>query len=154
MAPQLSLADLRKAERKVGLKAARLIKKSIIKEISVYNLNSNTSSVISLQETVKSRVKMGRVRLFGIRTTMARHGFIHQHGVNDQRTGHTRQVVKTKTFYTVQEHGFHLTKRPFIEQGILKSGAFEVIFKELGSLRMQEVGVFFNKLDINFNNGK
>jgi hypothetical protein len=149
MITQLSLTELRKAERKVGLKAARLIKKSIIKEISAYNLNSNNATTLSLQNSVKSTVKMGKVRLFGIKTTMARHGFIIQHGVNDQRTGHTRQIQKTKTFYSVKEHGFQLTKKPFIQQGILKSGAFDVIFKGLGELRMNDVAVMFNKLDIN-----
>jgi hypothetical protein len=158
MSYKLTLDEIKKAERKIGNKVSRIVEKAIIREIENYNLGSNNTSKESLRNSIKSKPIMGDVRLFRISTTMARHGFILQHGAT-KRSGHVRKMGKwkneresggknKKAFYSVKEHTFMLSSRPFIEEGIKNSGAFEVLFKELGALRFKEIAIVFDKLDI------
>lgn len=144
-----TLAEIAAQERKIGKHASRMIEKSIKNQIKVFGLESNSPSKESLINSVKSKENMGKFRLFGIQTTMARHGFIHQHGTTGQRTGHIRHIKKTDHFFNVKEHSFYLGKRTFIENGIQKSGAFDYLFNELGKLRMKEVSIVFNRSEIN-----
>lgn len=141
--------EIRKEERKIGLKASKMVESSVINQLKLYGLDSNNSSADSLRKTIKSSARMGEVRLFGISTTMARHGFIHQHGKTGMRSGTIKTMKKSGKIFGVKEHTFYLTKRPFIEVGIEKSGAFEYLFNELGKLRMKEVAIIFNQSEVN-----
>lgn len=143
--PKLSLEDIRKAERRIGLKASRMIKKSVINEITTLNLGHSSDK--PLHKTVRVSPVMGDVRLYRISTSMSRHGFILEHGTTN-RTAHTRQIEKTNTFYTVKDHGFLLRRIPFIERAVQNSGAFEYLFEEIGKIRMKEVMFSFMKSDI------
>ena len=134
---------IKKAERKIGNRASLLIRKSLKKQTTLTFGDSENSKDLLLK-SLKVSKKMGDVRLFGISINMAKHGFIHQHGVNGKRTGHVRERNKPrKTFYTVKEHGMILRKQPFIEIAVESSGAFEHVFEELGKLRMKEVVLSF-----------
>lgn len=136
---------IKKSEAKIGNKASLLISKILKKEIALsFGVSQNPND--SLLESIEVKKKMGKVRLFGIRIDMAKHGFIHQYGVDTKRTGHTKERnIPRKTFYTVKEHGMILRKTPFIEMSVENSGAFEYVFDELGKLRMDEVVLAFGK---------
>jgi hypothetical protein len=159
----MTLDEILKTERRIGLKASRMIQKSIQQEIRKHNLfsgNVKQGDELSLLDSVKTTPKMGKVRLFKIQTTMARHGFIIQHGVNTNRSGHIRAKGRWRNereaggrnkspFTNVSAHPFKLTAIAFIEDGIEKSGGFDIIFNELGALRMQEVKIMFKKNGVN-----
>ncbi|SEC46951.1 hypothetical protein SAMN04489761_3080 [Tenacibaculum sp. MAR_2009_124] len=140
---------IKRAEGKIGNKASSLIQNKLESEIaSTFRKSKNPDE--SLLESLKVSKKMGNVRLFGIRVNMAKHGFVHQHGVNGDRIGHVKERnIPRKTFYTVKEHGMILRKQPFIEMAVESSGAFEYVFNELGKLRMKEVELMFgNQLKV------
>ncbi|WP_431166323.1 hypothetical protein [Tenacibaculum halocynthiae] len=139
------IQQIKKAETKIGNKASLLIRKKLKTEIAL-SFGESQNPNDSLLKSIKVGRKMGKVRLFGIRINMARHGFIHQHGVDTKRTGHTKERnIPRKTFYTVKEHGMILRKQPFIEMSVENSGAFEFVFDELGKLRMDEVVLAFGQ---------
>lgn len=139
------IQQIKKAETKIGNKASLLIRKKLKTEIAL-SFGESQNPNDSLLKSIKVGRKMGKVRLFGIRINMARHGFIHQHGVDTKRTGHIKERnIPKKTFYTVKEHGMILRKQPFIEVSVENSGAFEFVFDELGKLRMDEVVLAFGQ---------
>lgn len=145
MSSTLDYKDILKAEQRIGKKASRLIENSIRKEIGAKNFmpgNVNRRE-LELSKSVNTKPITGNVRLFRLSTTMARHGFILQHGFSGQRSGYIGERKKSGKFYRVTAHQFDLPSFPFIEDGIEKSGAFNVLFNELGALRMKEIGIFF-----------
>tara|TARA_R110002124_G_scaffold148927_9_gene314595 strand:- start:737 stop:1174 length:438 start_codon:yes stop_codon:yes gene_type:complete len=142
MSAKPNYSEIKKLERKVGRTASKMIESSISKQLQTLGLIDTSE----LKDSIKTKPIMGRVRLFRISTTMARHGFILQQGVNDQRTGHTREL--NKTYYSVREHTMILQQKPFITEGIEKSGAFKYLVDEMGKIRMKEVPIIFNGTDI------
>jgi hypothetical protein len=149
MKHKLTLKQIAAAERKIGKKASSLIQKRIAQEIRDRNLFTGTSyeDELALLDSVITKPVMGNVRLFRLSTTMARHGFILQHGINGKRSGHIAK--RGDTFYNVKEHDVNMPSVPFIEDGINKSGAFEYLFEEIGKLRMDEISVVFSNSNLN-----
>jgi hypothetical protein len=150
MSSTLDYKKILKAERKIGKKASRLVEDSIRKQIGKNFMPGNVNrreAEFSLSNSVNTVPVTGDVRLFRLSTSMAQHGFILQYGFSGKRSGYTGER-KSGTFYEVKEHDFNLPSVPFIEDGIEKSGAFNVLFDELGALRMKEVGIFFKKQGI------
>ena len=131
---------IKKQERKVGRVASKMIESRITQQLRALGLIETHG----LEESVKTKPIMGQLRLFRISTTMERHGFILQHGVNDKRTGHTRIQAKTKLHFTVREHTMILQRKSFIPEAVENSGAFEYLVDEIGKIRMQEVPIAFN----------
>lgn len=145
--PVITLKEIRKAERKIGLRASKMIRDSLVSEINAINFYTRSISDEGLDRTVNVKPVMGNVRLFRISTSMMLHGFVLEQGASE-RSAHTRRIEKTNTFYTVKDHGFILRRIPFMEEAILKSGAFKHLFNEIGKLRMKEVAISFMQSDI------
>jgi hypothetical protein len=133
MDAKLDYKKIRAEEYNIGRRAAYKIKNSITKQLQEYGLVKSGT----LSRSISSVPKMGEVRLFGIRTKMNHYGFIHQVGVNDLRTGHTRKT--SYGAYSVKEHTMIMKASPFISMGIEKSGVFEQLVRELGALRSEEI---------------
>ncbi|WP_370407970.1 hypothetical protein [Tenacibaculum dicentrarchi] len=144
MSSNVDYKAIKKAERKVGRAASKMIESRITEQLRSFGLIDTHE----LEESVKTRPVMGELRLFRISTKMERHGYILQHGINSKRTGHTRHNEKTKLFYTVKEHRMMLQGKSFITEGIEDSGAFQYLFDEIGKIRMMEIPVIFNGANI------
>ncbi|SOS48449.1 conserved hypothetical protein. Putative prophage protein [Tenacibaculum dicentrarchi] len=142
MSSNVDYKAIKKAERKVGRAASKMIESRITQQLRSFGLIDTHE----LEESVKTRPVMGELRLFRISTKMARHGYILQHGINSKRTGHTRR--NEKLFYTVKEHRVLMQGKSFITEGIEDSGAFQYLFDEIGKIRMMEIPVIFNGANI------
>ncbi|MCG8734020.1 hypothetical protein [Tenacibaculum finnmarkense] len=147
MSNNIDYKAIKKAERKIGRKASKMIESRITQQLRSYGLIDTHE----LEESVKTRPVMGELRLFRISTKMERHGYILQQGISSKRTGHTRHNEKSKLFYTVKEHRMMMQGKSFITEGIEDSGAFQYLFDEIGKLRMKEIPVIFNGANIDLN---
>lgn len=144
MSSNVDYKAIKKQERKIGRTASKMIESRITQQLRSYGLIDTHE----LEESVKTKPIMGELRLFRISTRMARYGYILQHGVNDERTGHTRHNEKSKLLYTVKEHRMMMQGKSFITEGIENSGAFQYLFDEIGKLRMKEIPIAFNGANI------
>ena len=154
---KLSREEIYNAERKIGLKAGRIIKKALKKEIIRHALVSGkkANKYIPLIDSVKTlKPKMGAVRLFSVQHTMARHGFIINQGVDTKRSGGIKVMKKTGNRYLTKEHRMVLKANPFISDAIDNSNVLDFLFNELAESRTTEFNLRIDKMVRRFNNGK
>lgn len=144
MIQKIDYEKIKKEERKIGNTASKMVRNSILKELLAFGLIDTSE----LKKSIKIKPIFGELRLFRINIKMARYGYILEQGVNRKRTGHSRLHLKSKLYYTVREHTMRLQKKPFITQGIYKSGAFEYAFSALGKTRMKEFLISFRGINI------
>lgn len=133
MDSKLDFNKIRRQEYNIGRRASTKIENSITRQLQEYGLIKSAA----LSRSIKSSPKMGKFRLFGIRTRMSHYGFIHQVGVNDLRSGHLKKTSFGS--HSVKEHTMIMKASPFISSGIERSGAFEQLVEDLGALRSQEI---------------
>ncbi|WP_233898361.1 hypothetical protein [Tenacibaculum piscium] len=144
MSNKVDYEAIKQQEQHIGNVASKMVQSRITQQLRAYGLIDTHK----LEKSIKTKPVMGELRLFRISTRMARYGYILQHGVNDERTGHTRHNEKSKLFYTVKEHRMMMQGKSFITEGIENSGAFEYLFNEIGKLRMKEIPIAFNGANI------
>ena len=149
---------IRLQEKRLGVKAAKMVegyvKSKISQNLKIRNLggvDANGKTIKPILEATKVKAKTGSHRLLGLNLTSNQYGFIHHFGAAVR----TEHIVKlTNTAFIRHSHPFKLKAKGLFDDIYQKSGALELLSEGLSETRTNAVSARIKGVVVELNKQK
>ena len=117
------------------------------------HVNRKDGDVSLKDATAKARTKKygnrktGKVYMTSLSISMSRHGFIQHFGVDNTRSGSTRNRTKPRNItYSFKSHVMRMKAQPFINEAVKQSGVVGFVMENVSKLRSEELLIEVKKI--------